>query len=284
MSRRSPLEVTKANGEREPFSPGKLTRSLLAAGAAPDLAGRVVERVVERMEPGATTRRIYRDAFRLLHREVGQVATRYSLKQAILRLGPSGYPFERLWGGVLEAEGYDVRYDEMVRGRCVSHEVDVLAERDGQTLGFECKYHSRKGRSTDLKVALYVGGRAQDLREGPERIGAYGLVTNTRLTSDALAYGRCSGLRVVDWSHPAGSGLKDLVERHGLLPVSCLTSLRKEAKLELLAAGVVLCRDLAADPERHLAALGADVRPSERRALIEELDTLAPIWTIPPPN
>ncbi|TNF27212.1 MAG: hypothetical protein EP329_19830 [Deltaproteobacteria bacterium] len=282
MTAPAPLEVTKASGEREPFSAEKLTRSLLAAGAEPELARRVVERVTQRMEPAATTRRIYRDAFRLLHREVGQVATRYSLKQAILRLGPTGYPFERLWGSVLEAEGYTVTYNRVVPGRCVSHEVDVEAQGGGQTFGYECKYHSRKGRNSDLKVALYVGGRAQDLREGPERFTGFGLVTNTRLTSDALTYGRCAGLRMVDWGNPVGHGLKDLVERHGLLPVSCLVSIRKEVKLALLEAGIVLCRDLAADPDR-IDTLDVELRPSARRDLIRELESLEPIWSIARP-
>jgi hypothetical protein len=277
VTRSADLEVTKATGEREPFSPEKLTRSLLAAGAEPELARRVLSRVTEDLEPGVPTRRIYRDAFRLLHREVDAVAARYSLKQAILRLGPSGYPFERLWGAVLEAEGYTVEFDQMVYGRCVRHEVDVIGRRDGHVVGFECKYHSRKGRNSDLKIALYVGGRAHDLRDGPEQMDGYGLVTNTRLTGDAVAYGRCFGLRLVDWAHPTGHGLKDLVERYGLLPVSCLTSLRKDAKLALMAAGVVLCRDLVDAPER-LDRLALDVRPAERRALERELETLRPLW------
>jgi len=275
-----PVRVTKASGEQEPFSEEKLTRSLLAAGAELDLARRVVTRVTGTLEPDASTRRIYRDAFRELHREVHQVAARYSLKQAILRLGPTGYPFERLWGAVLEAEGYAVTYNRILRGRCVNHEVDVLAARDGQTVGFECKYHSRKGRNSDLKIALYVGGRAQDLQQGPDPVHRYGLVTNTRLTGDALAYGRCSGLRLVDWSQPTGHGLKDLVERHGLHPVSCLTSLDKDAKLTLLAAGVVLCRDLADAPE-HLDTL--DLTAAQRRAAHRELDELRPMWRFTAP-
>ena len=269
------LRVLKANGEREPFSEEKLTRSLLAAGAELDLARRVVTRVTGALEPDASTRRIYRDAFRELHREVGQVAARYSLKQAILRLGPTGYPFERLWGAVLEAEGHAVTFNRIVRGRCIDHEVDVLAARDGHTIGFECKYHSRKGRNSDLKVALYVGGRAHDLQQGPQAIERYGLVTNTRLTGDAIAYGRCFGLRLVDWSQPAGHGLKDLVERYGLHPVSCLTSLDKDVKIALLASGVVLCRQLADAPER-LDKLG--VSPAHRRAALRELDDLRPLW------
>ena len=277
MTRNADLKVTKATGEREPFSTEKLTRSLLAAGAESDLAKRVVARVVAALEPDTPTRRIYRDAFRILHREVDHVAARYSLKQAILRLGPTGYPFERLWGAVLEAEGYAVSYDQILRGRCVRHEVDVVARRDGRVTGFECKYHSRKGRNSDIKVALYVGGRAHDLREGPEQMDGYGLVTNTRLTSDAIDYGRCFGLRLVDWAHPTGNGLKDLVERHGLHPVSCLTSIRKEAKVSLLAGGVILCRDLVDTPER-IDTLG--LRPAERRALERELDAFSPLWTV----
>ncbi|PIE20453.1 MAG: hypothetical protein CSA66_00515 [Proteobacteria bacterium] len=272
-------QVQKLTGVHEALSPGKLERSLLCAGVPVDLAERTTQRVLRDLPSATSTRRIFRRAFELLRREARHLAASYSLKQAILNLGPSGYPFERLVGEILVAEGWRVAIDQVLEGRCVSHEVDVLAERPGRRVGVECKYHSRNGRRTDVKVALYVHARGQDLARpaSPAGVDDLWLVTNTKFTSDALRYGRCAGMRLIDWSYPKGRGVKELLQRHGLHPITCLTSLDKPAKEALLTREIVLCRDLQDDPA-HLAALG--LRGADERDVLEEVEALRAAWAI----
>ena len=44
-----------------------------------------------------------------------------------MELGPSGFPFEKLVGKILEQEGFETRVGVIVQGNCVQHEVDVIA-------------------------------------------------------------------------------------------------------------------------------------------------------------
>ena len=124
------LLITKADGEQEPFDAAKLELSLSRAGASRDASVRVVKRVTEELKHGMTTEDIYRHAFELL-REDGApgTAARYSVKRAIFALGPSGFPFEQFFAEVLRAHGWTARTGVALNGRCVPHEVDVLAEK-----------------------------------------------------------------------------------------------------------------------------------------------------------
>ena len=70
------------------------------------------------------------------------------------------------------------------------------------------------------------------------------MVTNTRFSPDALQYANCSGLKLLSWDFPQGNGLKDLVERYFLYPITCLTSITKSEKEKLLLENVVFCEDI----------------------------------------
>lgn len=48
--------------------------------------------------------------------------------------GPEGYPFEKYVARLLAKMGYAARTNIVARGRCISHELDVVAERGGERL------------------------------------------------------------------------------------------------------------------------------------------------------
>lgn len=256
MNPRSPLLITKASGELVPFDANKLRRSLLRAGAADDAADRIVASVGGRITQGMSTRSVYRMAFGQLHKRSHRAAARYRLKQGILDLGPSGFPFERFIARILEHDGYTVKVGEVVQGQCVTHEVDVVADKGEQHFLVECKYHNTPGRVCDVKVPLYIKARFLDAAElwgrqpgnGSRRLQGW-LVTNTRFTSDALRYGQCAGLRMVSWDHPDDGSLRHRIDRSGLYPLTCLNSLTKAEKERLLQLGLVLVRDILDRPD-----------------------------------
>src|SRR5581483_6577129 len=70
------------------------------------------------------------------------------------------------------------------------------------------------------------------------------LVTNTKLTSDAIRYATCVGMKTIGWSYPSQESLQSLTEQSGLHPLTCLTSLNNSQKRRLLNQGAILCRDL----------------------------------------
>ncbi len=267
-SKKSQLSIEKVSGEAEVFSEYKLGESLRQVGASPELVDRVVDCLRGEVYEGMPTSRLYQRAFQLLRKEKHALAARYSLKRAIQNLGPTGFPFERLIGALLESRGYRIKIDQTFKGKHVSHEVDVVAEIKGHKVFVECKYHNRPGNKSDVKVALYVHARSLDLQGlvmDPET-DQFWLATNTKFTGDAIKYGTGVGLQLLAWDYPPKQGLKDLIPLSGLHPLTCLTTLKKELKRKLLDKKIVLCRELSNG--HHLSSLGLN-QPQIRKVLNE---------------
>lgn len=236
------INVIKATGELEPFSEEKVASSLMRAGASKDLAYKIIDRVRPQLYQNIPTFEIYSTVMKILRREQKELANRYSLKQAIMELGPTGYPFEAFVAGVLQASGYQVENNVMALGKCVSHEVDVVAKKDKKTLMVECKFHNQLGGRTEIKTALYTYARFLDLKE--KGFDAPWLITNTKVTQDVRAYCLCMGMEVTSWDYPQGKSLRELVDKSNLQPITALTSLNKKQKQSFLERGVVFAKDL----------------------------------------
>ena len=277
MNRR--IEVTKASGEKEPFSVEKLERSLQNAGAGESMIAEILQDIEGWIFEGVTTKKIYDRAFMLLHRRQMRPGLRYKLKQAIMELGPTGFPFEKFIGELFARQGYQVLTGQIVQGHCVTHEVDVIATGNKIQHLMECKYSQEQGKNVSVQVPLYVRSRMDDiirLRMGMAEYQGFvftgWVVTNTRFTPDSEQFGSCSGLKLLGWDYPAGSGLKELIERERVYPLTVLTGLTRKEKLSLMESGLVTCAQLKAKPE-SLGALGLSKKKLD--AVIRELGELA---------
>lgn len=278
------LYVAKASGKREPFEPSKLRDSLKRAGAGEPEIETILKSTLAIFYDGISTKEIYQHAFQLLKKQARPAASRYKLKQAIMELGPSGYPFERFVGELLRHQGYQVQVGQHIQGYCVQHEVDVVAEKEQKHILVECKYHNRPGRISDVKVPLYIHSRFQDIRrrwesthEEKARFDQGWIFTNTRFSQDAITYGNCVGLRLVSWDFPRQGSLKDLIDQAGLYPITVLSSLSRAEKAKLLVANIVLCRELL-----NSTILADTLQLSTRRhkAVITEIKDLLPTETL----
>lgn len=240
--------ITKADGEQERFSPEKLEHSLALAGASSTMRAKILSRIIHELRPGMMTEEIYRHAFSLLREhETTPVAARYSIKRAVFALGPSGFPFEQFLAEVLRSQGYQVRTGVNLNGRCAPHEVDVLAEKDHRRIGIEAKFHNDPGGKTDVKDALYVHARYEDLKNAPEkssRVDEGWLVTNTRFTRNAIRYAQCSNLKLLGWEYPRDRGLFAMIEAGRVHPLTALTTLSDGEKRRLLDKRIVLCKHI----------------------------------------
>lgn len=243
--------ITKASGEKSKFSEDKIRKSLSLAGATTGQIDAILKEIDLNLYEGISTKKIYRMAFDLLRGESRHMAARYHLKQAIMELGPSGFPFEKFIAEILNADGYKTKIDQIVQGKCVSHEIDVIAEKENHLCMIECKYHNQRGKFSDVQIPLYIQSRFKDVEarwlENPEyksKIMVGWVVTNTRFSSDAILYGTCAGLTLLGWDYPLKSGLKDQIDALGLYPITCLTSLTKVEKQRLLDKKIVLCKEI----------------------------------------
>lgn len=251
-----PLYVIKSDGTRETFDSKKLELSLKKAGASSKVVEDIIKKVtLDNLTKEITTHQIYKQAFALLHKEETPIALKYSLKRAIMELGPSGFPFEEFIAEILKKRGFSTETGKVVKGFCVEHEMDVVAWNDEKLIMIEAKFHNELGMKSDLKVALYVKARFDDLRKmtfryGKEReLDESWLITNTKFTSTAIEYGSCQGgLRMIGWNYPPVGNLHDMILETKLHPLTCLNSLNGREKKALLAQGVVLCSSLSENP------------------------------------
>jgi hypothetical protein len=244
------IQVIKRNGEKAFFDAEKLKQALQNAGAGISKQEKIVKLVESKIYDGITTKKIYQIAFDLLKRESLRIAGRYRLKNAIMELGPTGFPFEIFVGKLLETMGYQVETGVFVQGKCVQHEVDVVARKPGEMLMIECKFHGDNRTKSSVQVPLYIQSRFLDVKAAwEEQFGKDinyrgGVVTNTRFSEDAEKYGNCAGLLVISWDYPGEFGLKNMIDKSGLHPVTSLISLTKKEKQYLIEKGIVLCSQL----------------------------------------
>lgn len=275
------MKIKKYSGETVDFSEEKFRNSLIKTGAEENVINQIVNSLEEQLFDGITTRKIYEFAHKELRKKAASTAPRYRLRQAILDLGPTGFPFELFVGEVLRKMDYSIQTGITMQGKCVSHEVDVLADKAHERLMLECKFHNRHGYKTDVKVPMYIQSRFQDLAEtwqnDPDHahkklIG--GVVTNSRFTEDAIVYGSCVGLTMISWNYPKGAGLQDLVEKYELQPITTLRSLKKHDKAYLIGEGIVISRQLC-DRIEVLEKMG--LQKSQIHKILQEIELICSV-------
>jgi hypothetical protein len=245
--------ISKASGEIEEFNENKLHRSLQRAGARGNLSEQIIAQV-KRTKPKSTGQ-LHRLVSELLATTERPIASRYNLKRALLELGPAGYSFERYVAELFKFEGYTTHLDQIVQGKCVEHEVDIIVENEKIRRMVECKFHNAPGLKSDLKVALYVHARFLDLTflratQGANNPQAHlpfdeaWLVTNTTFTSRAEQYAACENLQLLSWKNGPVKSLPRMIDDSGLHPITILMGLSRRQKREFIKHGFVLCKDV----------------------------------------
>lgn len=248
----SQIKIVKQDGVREIFDSHKLRSSLIRARATKSVIEDIVDYIEKEIKDGMTTDEIYRRAFKKLEEVEKKSAIKYSVRRSIFDLGPSGFPFEKFVAELFEAKGYTASTGLTLAGKCVEHEVDVLAYNDSELFLCEVKFHNDPNIKTDTKDALYIKARFDDLAnttipvDGKDRKMTNGLlITNTKFTGTAKKYVECVGtFNLISWEYPKKGNLYDLIEETGIHPLTCIPDLSKHDKRELLDRGIVNCSDL----------------------------------------
>lgn len=260
--------VIKATGEKELFSEEKVLSSIKRAGVPDSLQSLVLNKVKKSLYDNIPTSEIYEIIIRTLSEsEQPYSRARYSLKQAIMMLGPTGYPFEDFIAKVLSEHGYKTKTRQVLSGKCVNHEVDIIAEKNGKRIMVEAKFHNNSGTRSDVHVALYVKARFDDLKDRYEFNEGW-IITNTKSTIDANTYAECSGMKIISWNYPKGESLRELVESSHLHPITMLTTLSTSQKLKLLKNKIIMCRDLLTN-KSYLEMIG--LSPKEKTDTLNEI-------------
>lgn len=250
------IYITKSDGTRQLFEEEKLINSLRRSGASDETIEEVIGQVETEMKDGMNTNQIYSRAFSLLRKHSVRTAVTYSVRRALAELGPDGFPFEKFVARIFHAWGYETLTDQHIMGSCIEHEIDVVAWK-GKTLAMvEAKFHHEFGLKSDVKVALYVKARFDDIAGNIFDFGGIKrplserwLFTNTKFTEQAIKYGACTKVKMIGWNYPSSGNLHTIIDDYKLHPVTCITSLSYQQKKDLVGRNIITCADLIKRPE-----------------------------------
>lgn len=238
--------IVKSSGFPESFSKNKLITSIKRTGLPKRQCENIAEEVSEDIGEGYKTSDIYRKTLRLVRQRSPLAGIQYSLKRAIFELGPMGHHFEIFVAKYFEELGYKTKVGQIIKGKWVNHEVDVIAVGKDVKYFCECKFHNRMGIKNDIKTALYVKARWDDLKSGPHGndLDGFFLATNTAFSLDAIKYSSGTGLRLLGINAPSDKSFLDHIKELNLYPVTSLKSLNKVSKRILIDNGFILAKQL----------------------------------------
>lgn len=240
-----PIKVIKRDGSEVVFDDARVVRSMERVGVPKELFDRVLAHIKEKIQADntITTDEIFYHVREFLIDKDKKSALRLNLRHAIFELGPTGFPFEKYLGEIFESQGYKTQVDLIMEGECVSHEIDLLIEKDGKREIVEAKFHNQNGGKTDVQVLLYTYARFLDVKDG-NKIDTVWVATNTKLTTDAITYAECKGMKALAWNYPAEENLHEFVEKPKMYPVTTLTDITIEEERRFIDNGIVLVSDL----------------------------------------
>lgn len=278
------MKIRNNYGELVEFDPTKLESSLRNAGAAEKDIQTIVSTITPKCFEGISTKEVYKMAFDALKSLSNSVAARYSLKKALLDLGPAGFYFEQWISRVFQSIGYQTETGKHIKGHSVTHEADVIAHKDNKTYWMECKFRNATETKISVTTPMYVLTRIKDISgidyqlfEKKVQFTDGWLVTNAHFTSDSVTLGEYYNLKMLSWNHPKNMGLKNLVDVNLLYPVTCLTTISETQEKYLLEKGCLLVKDLLDDPQ-YIALL--KLNKEKEKELLQEVHELMTIQKI----
>jgi hypothetical protein len=252
------IRVKKADGSLQLFDREKVARTCLRMGANKHAADEIAEKVERRLYDGISSAKILQIIFQFMRRHKPTVGNIFDLRKGLSLMTPKP-EFEVFVQALLARSGFEVSPNRLLNGKCVEHEVDAIARKDGFTFFVEAKHHSRYHTPTGLDESRIARAVLEDVVEGfalgksDLKIDRAMIVTNTRYSSQALQYGACRNILQIGWSSPKNQGLQRLISGRNLFPLSCLRGLSMDFRLKLALSGIVLFEQLIKEDTRSLS-------------------------------
>jgi Holliday junction resolvase-like predicted endonuclease len=250
--------VSKVDGRRERFDRSKVVATCLRLNVARDVAESAASEVESNLYDGIPTREIIRMIYRFLAEHRPEVRLQFDLRKAIslLRSKPD---FEQYVRRLLSECGYEVVGPQIVKGRCVEHEIDAIASMKEETTYVEIKHHVWPHTYTGLDIFLQAQATFEDLAKGYE-VGANHypfrkamVVCNTKLSDHARLYADCAQVSHIGWKSPPGKSLEELIIQKKLYPITMDRILDARTEARLADAGILLLRGLAGAEVKELS-------------------------------
>ncbi|VVC02613.1 Restriction endonuclease [Candidatus Bilamarchaeum dharawalense] len=260
--------VIKESGEKEKFSPSKVKHALKRTGLSQKETDEILAKLETKLYDGISTKKIYAILYELIESSKPEVSHRYNLKRALFEIGPEGYEFETFISKLLTREGYQTDLRQIIQGKCVSHEIDVVAAKGSENYMIECKFHNQPGAKCRVQTVLYVYSRFLDLREGAKKgrckeFTNPWLITNTKFSEDVLAYAQCMGIPLLGWKYPMKKSLEEMIDRTKCYPVTVI-NMSNDILRRLLAKSIVTISDIPENPDRLVDLTGIPIATAKQ--------------------
>ena len=233
------MQVIKSSGDIVPFNPKKIYRSIKDAGGSSKLAREAIKKIKSQYKRDFSTKDILKILIEFLKKEPG-VSEKYNLKQAIMNLGPTGFPFEKFFSKILNFYGFQTKTGTILKGKAINHEIDIIAKKS-TTFMIECKYHNHTGTITRLHPAMYTYARFLDVKK--HGLNQAWLVTNTKCSLDAQKYAKSVKVKITSWKYPENQSLQKLIEKKKLYPITILNSINEPIKQKLFENDIIILKD-----------------------------------------
>ncbi|MBD3398577.1 hypothetical protein GF412_05035 [Candidatus Micrarchaeota archaeon] len=264
------ITVIKKDGTKEKFKPAKVRRALRRSGLSHKESNTALKLLYPKLKDGMTTRQIYSKLYSIVRGLRPEKKYRFNLKQALVKLGPAGYFFEDYAAKLFQFLGYETELRAIPIGRCVTHEVDVVAKKGREKIMVECKFRNEPGTKCRIQTALYIHARFQDLAEGARLHSKIPftkpcLTTNAKFSSHVLKYAECVGMRLIGWAYPRDGSLEILADRTKCYPISVI-NMKKHTLRTMLKKGFVVVQDIPENPKELTKATGLSVSTARRIA------------------
>lgn len=242
----SEITVLKWDGSTQLYNREKIRSTLYRYGMKENEIEQTLNEIEENLYNGIPTKEIFKlidaqtqNKQRIIKRDIrnalGEMKSKPDFEDFILQL--------------LSKLGYVIRDARIIPGRCVEHEIDGVAEKDGKQYYIETKHHSKPHIRTPFIHTLAAKSKLDDIRAGfKEGKNEFNferviLLCNTKLTSHANRYAECVGIQHIGWKTPDG-GLEKLIRETKTYPVTILASASKAEKRRMSEAGIVTLDDL----------------------------------------
>ena len=226
-------------------------------GATLPTAELIAEEIETRIYDGIETKKILQMIFKRLRKHKPVIKHQIDLRKALSLLNPAP-DFERFIQLLLSEHDYEVTPNQIMRGRCVEHEVDAVVRKNGKTCIVEVKHHFKYHTPTSLDVSRISRAVFEDVTEGYElglnnlKIDYALIVSNTKLSEHAKRYADCRGIRYIGWSSPPNHDLQTMIEEKKIYPITFLKGLNAVTRNRLASNGVILLKQLTEKTPKEL--------------------------------
>lgn len=250
------VHVRKADGTLQPFDRNKVLRTCQRLKLSQLESEEVLAEVEQKLFEGISTKKILDMVFEHGQKHKSHLGYMVDLREA-LGLMRSKPDFEKFVALILEHDGYKTFTNKILQGKCIDHEIDVIAIKGNEIIYIEVKHHDQFHTFTGLGTFLEINSTFEDLMQGylahtqQYNVTKPLLVVNTRISEHARKYSACRNIGYLGWKSPEHVGIEKHIEDKILYPITVIKGLDKSTQAILGDRGILTLKQLIDESRRN---------------------------------